>query len=222
MTAPWLAQFRIESDQASIAGMVRTRFDSCSRLIGQPLHCNPLPSGEHLGAVMGGLVRCLRANRQKTRKLVKVARHGLAVFNLRAIQRIDLEENRPGELARSRGCLDFALHKSANVAHGDSEIVLGLHVDPELRSVAENNGRGASAVSAVTERCSLVYRRYGLRDTQCPCQRIGRGRWWGIWESTGRYISKCKRQAAATHPRLDGGAALFRVGHCRFNLILSR
>jgi hypothetical protein len=39
--------------------------------------------------------------------------------------------------ARSRGCLNFALHKPANIAHGDGEIVLSLQVDPELRSVAE-------------------------------------------------------------------------------------
>ena len=212
MTAPWLAQFRIESDQASIAGMVRTRFDSCSRLMGQPLHCNPLPSGEHLGAVMGGLVRCLRANRQKTRKLVKVARHGLAVFNLRAIQRIDLEENRPGELARSRGCLDFALHKSANVAHGDSEIVLGLHVDPELRSVAENNGRGASAVSAVTERCSLVYRRYGLMGHAVPVPAhwprplvghlgIDRALYFQMQETGRRYPPTARRRCRALSSR---------------------
>ena len=36
-----------------------------------------------------------------------------------------------------RGGLDFALHKRANVAHGDGEIVMGLQVNPELRSVAE-------------------------------------------------------------------------------------
>ena len=39
--------------------------------------------------------------------------------------------------ARLRGGLDFALHKRANVAHGDGEIVMGLQVNPELRSVAE-------------------------------------------------------------------------------------
>ena len=39
--------------------------------------------------------------------------------------------------AQSRGCLDFALHKPANIAHGDGQIVLSLQVDPELRSVAE-------------------------------------------------------------------------------------
>jgi hypothetical protein len=46
--------------------------------------------------------------------------------------------------ARSCGCLNFALHKPANIAHGDGEIVLSLQVDSELRSVAENNGRGAA------------------------------------------------------------------------------
>ena len=39
--------------------------------------------------------------------------------------------------ARLRGGLDFALHKRANVAHGDGEIVMSLQVNPELRSVAE-------------------------------------------------------------------------------------
>lgn len=39
--------------------------------------------------------------------------------------------------ARSRGCLDFAFHKPANITHGDGEIVLSLQVDPELWSVAE-------------------------------------------------------------------------------------
>jgi hypothetical protein len=39
--------------------------------------------------------------------------------------------------AQSRGCLNFALHEPANIAHGDGEIVLSLQVDPELRSVAE-------------------------------------------------------------------------------------
>src|SRR5262249_24508636 len=34
----------------------------------------------------------------------------------------------------SSGCLDCALHKPANVAHRDGEIVLSLQVDPELRS----------------------------------------------------------------------------------------
>jgi hypothetical protein len=46
--------------------------------------------------------------------------------------------------ARLPGGLDFALHKPANVAHGDCEIVLSLQVNPELRSVAENNGRGVA------------------------------------------------------------------------------
>ena len=39
--------------------------------------------------------------------------------------------------ARSRGCLDFAFHKPADIAHGDGEIVLSLQVDPQLRGVAE-------------------------------------------------------------------------------------
>jgi hypothetical protein len=38
---------------------------------------------------------------------------------------------------RLRGGLDLALHKPANIAHGDGEIVLSLQVDPELRSVTE-------------------------------------------------------------------------------------
>jgi hypothetical protein len=38
---------------------------------------------------------------------------------------------------RLRGGLDFALHKPANIAHGDGEIVLSLQVNPELGSVAE-------------------------------------------------------------------------------------
>jgi hypothetical protein len=39
--------------------------------------------------------------------------------------------------AQTRGGLDLALHKRANIAHGDGEIVLSLQHDPELRSVAE-------------------------------------------------------------------------------------
>ena len=39
--------------------------------------------------------------------------------------------------AKLRGCLDFTLHKLANIAHGNGEIVLSLQVDPELWSVAE-------------------------------------------------------------------------------------
>jgi len=44
---------------------------------------------------------------------------------------------RPLPGRRSRGGLDLALHKPANIAHGDGEIVLSLQVDPELRSVTE-------------------------------------------------------------------------------------
>jgi hypothetical protein len=58
---------------------------------------------------------------------------------------MDLQE-RTG-LARSRGCLDFALHKSANIAHGDGEIVLSLHVDPELWSVAEITAKAQRGLS---------------------------------------------------------------------------
>ena len=39
--------------------------------------------------------------------------------------------------ARLGGGLDLALHKPADIAHGDSEIVLSLQVNPELRSVTE-------------------------------------------------------------------------------------
>ena len=42
-----------------------------------------------------------------------------------------------GVIIGLRGGLDVALHKRANVAHGDGEIVMGLQVNPELRSVAE-------------------------------------------------------------------------------------
>ncbi len=38
---------------------------------------------------------------------------------------------------RSRGGLNLALYKPANIAHGDSEVILSLQVDPELRRVAE-------------------------------------------------------------------------------------
>jgi hypothetical protein len=51
--------------------------------------------------------------------------------------RMDLEEGQTCRTARSRGGLDFALHKWANIAHGDGEIVLSLQVNPELRGVAE-------------------------------------------------------------------------------------
>src|SRR5262249_61777454 len=49
--------------------------------------------------------------------------------------------------ARSRGCLDFALHKPANIAHRDGEIVLSLQVDPELRSVAEITAKAQRGLS---------------------------------------------------------------------------
>src|SRR5437588_2498757 len=48
---------------------------------------------------------------------------------------------------RSRGCLNFALHKLANIAHGDGEIVLSLQVDPELRSVAEITAKAQRGLS---------------------------------------------------------------------------
>jgi hypothetical protein len=141
-------------------------------------------------------------------------------FNLRAIQRIDLEENRPDELSPSRGCLDFALHKSANVAHGDSEIVLGLQVDPELRNVAEIT---AEAERAVAERLPFgisTIRPNGTRSARASALAEAVG---GAFHEIDRAsCSQMQETGRAIRPRLDGGAELFRGGHCRFSLILSR
>jgi len=63
---------------------------------------------------------------------------------------MDLEECL--RAARSRGCLDFALHKPANIAHGDSEIVLSLQIHPELRGgtdIARKSQCGIGADSAL-------------------------------------------------------------------------
>ena len=62
-----------------------------------------------------------------------------AILRRAAILRrgVDLERVQVCRAAGLRGGLDFALHKPANVAHGDCEIVLSLQVNPELRSVAK-------------------------------------------------------------------------------------